>query len=888
MSRRWLAVLKELFTHEQRDADLARELDAHLAAEADDRVAGGTPPDEARFAARRALGNPTAIREQARDAWSWGRVAVVVRDLFIGVRQDLRYALRTFAKQRGFTAAAVLALGLGIGATTTIYSVIHGVLLDPYPMYREVDRIVGISVADLASGRAGGRGGFQTAELLDYREQVTSFSDTIAGSGDDVLWSTPQGTEQFVGGFTSGNTFSFMGADAAIGRTLTLDDETPTASPVFVMSYRLWTTRFGQDPTIVNRVFTLNGTPTTLVGIMPERISKLGADVWLPQRLDRADPALANRFWRFQGRLKPGVTLADAEAELNTIARRLAPLYPRLYPERFAVRVETLIDSIVGQFRTTLYTMAAAVGLLLLIACINVANMLLSRAAGREQEMAVRASLGASRARLVRQLMVESLLLALAGATVGCLVAYGGTTVVSGAMPEGLIPREAVIRLNQQVLLFSLAVAVATAMLFGLVPALQVARRQLTPALRDGGKGTGGGFRRARLSHALVIGEIALALVLLTSAGLLMRSFIKLQTTDLGLDPENVLFVRTSNGPSLRTVDAQQAFLAQALPRIRALPGVVDATSAIGVPPFGAAMVSFDVPGTSTARRRTGNVDLVSDAYFKTMRIRLLRGRLLTADDVTGRRKVAVVNARLVAQHFPDVDPIGRSVALRLPGERDTTPRSAFEIVGVVADARNRSLPDPIDAGIFVPSSLVPARFGLLVRTAGPPAALAESVKRELWAVDPSLALSDAVPITDFMQRYQYARPRLGLVVFGAFAAVGLLLVVLGVASLVAYTVARQTREIGIRLAIGASRADVLRLTVGMGVRWLAYGVGLGLAGSLAATRLLAAELWEVSARDPLTFGLGVGVIAVSAAIASYLPARRATRVDPLVVLRSQ
>ncbi len=455
-------------------------------------------------------------------------------------------------------------------------------------------------------------------------------------------------------------------------------------------------------------------------------------------------------------------------------------------------------------------------------------------------------------------------------------------------MPEGLIPREAVIRLEPAGAAVLALVAVVTAVLFGLVPALQTARRQLTPALRDGGKGTGGGFRRARLSHALVIAEIALALVLLTSAGLLMRSFINLQAADLGLDPENVLFVRTSNGPSMRTVDAQQALLAQALPRIRALPGVVDATSAIGVPPFGAAMVSFDVPGTSTDRRRTGNVDMVSDAYFRTMRIRLLRGRLLTADDVTGRRKVAVVNARLVAQHFPDVDPIGRSVALRLPGERDTTPPSAFQIVGVVADARNRSLPDPIDAGIFVPSSLVPSRFGLLVRTAGPPAAMAEIVKRELWALDRSLALSDAVPLTDFMQRFQYARPRLGLLVFGAFAAVGLLLVVLGVASLVAYTVARQTREIGIRLAIGASRADVLRLTFGMGLRWLVCGVGLGLAGSLAATRLLAAELSEVSARDPLTFVLGVGVIAVSAAVASYLPARRATRVDPLVVLRSQ
>ena len=888
MAPRWLVTLREFFTHERRDADLARELEAHVAAEADERLADGATPDEARFAARRVVGNLTAIRERTRDAWTWGRVVLMLRDLTSGVRQDLRYAGRTFAKQRGFTAAAILALGLGIGATTTIYSVIHGVLLDPYPMYREVDRLVGFTIVDLASGRPDGRGAFQTSELLDYRAQATSFSETIAGGGDDVLWRTATGTEQWSGGFTSGNTFAVMGAGAAIGRTLTLEDEAPGAPPVFVMSHKLWTSRFGQDPSIVNRVYTLNGTPTTLVGIMPERISKLGAEVWLPQRLDRADRTLAHRFWRFQARLKPGVSVADAEAEMNTIARRVALDYPRLYPERFSIRVETIIDGIVGQFRTTLYTMAAAVGMLLLIACINVANMLLSRAADREQEMAVRASLGANRLRLVRQLMIESLLLALAGAAFGCLVAYGGTTLVARSMPEGLIPRESVIRLDPQVLLFCLFVAGATAVLFGLVPALQTARRQLTPALRDAGKGTGGGFRRARLSHALVVGEIALALVLLSSAGVLMRSFIKMQAADLGFDPTNVLVVRIPAEPTPKTVDAQLAFVTQALARIRALPGVIDATTSNGVPPFGGSTTAFEVAGASTERQRSASVEMVSDGYFRTLRIPLRRGRLITADDTSGKRAVAVVNERLVAQHFPGVDPIGRTVALRLPGVPQTAPASSFEIVGVAADARNRSLPDPIVPAVYVPTSVGPTRYSLLIRTAGPPAAMAEAVKRELWSLDRSLALADTGAITEYIQRFQYARPRLGLVVFGSFAGVGLLLVVLGVASLVAYTVARQSREIGIRLAIGASRADVLRLTFGMGLRWLAYGVAIGLAGSLATTRLLAAELQQVSARDPLTLTLGVAVITASAALASYLPARRATRIDPLIVLRSQ
>jgi putative ABC transport system permease protein len=887
MSRRWLHALRELFTQDQRDADVARELQAHLDEDAAERVADGVRPDEARFAARRALGNVTAIRERTRDAWTWGRVTLVLRDLVTSPRQDLRFALRAFRKQPGFTAAAVLALALGIGATTTIYSVIQAVLIDPYPMYREVDRIVGPSVRDLASARPGGRTLMQLEELLDYREQATTLSETIAGHrGADVLWSTGQGTEQWTGGLTSGNTFSFMGVDAVVGRTLTLDDEKPGAAPVFVISHKLWASRFGLDPSVVNRVFTLNGVPTTLVGVMPPRVAKLGTEVWLPLRLDRADPAHQNRFFRLQGRLKPGVTVAEAEAEFNAIARRIASKYPKLYPEKFTIKLETLIDAIVGQFRTTLYTMAAAVALLLLIACTNVANMLLSRAAGREQEMAVRASLGASRTRLVRQLLVESLLLALAGAAIGWLIAAGGVAVLAQSMPDGMIPREAEIRLNPTVLLFSLGVAAATAIVFGLVPALQTAKRELTPGLRDAGKGTGGGFRRARLSHGLVVGEIALALVLLTSAGLLMRSFVKLQSADLGFDPETLLFVRVPNGDSLRTVEQQQAFLGAALTRIRALPGVAAATASIGVPPFGGYGDSFEIPGAPAERKRQARIDPVRDGYFDTVGGRLLRGRLLTADDVTGRRPVAVINARLAEQHFPGVDPIGRTLTLvvsRGGNERWT-------IVGVVSDVRNQGVLEPAESGIFVPLSALAAPFGqvIIVRTAVPPNTLIPSVKRELWAVNPGVAISEAVPISEVLQRFQYAQPRLGLIVFGAFAAVGLVLVVFGVASVVAYTVARQRREIGIRVAIGASRGDVLRLTFGMGLRWLVYGVGIGVAASLAATRALASQLIDVSPTDPLTMALVVAVIAVTGLVASYLPARRALRIDPISVLRAE
>ena len=639
--------------------------------------------------------------------------------------------------------------------------------------------------------------------------------EVIGGTGDDVLWTTAQGTEQLNGGLTTANTFTFLGVGALVGRTLTPADGEPGAPPVFVMSYKLWAARFGLDPTIVGKTFTFNGVPRTLIGVMPERVSKLAADVWMPVRLDAANRRLGDRYFRFQARLKPGVTLEQASAELDAIGHRIAASRPREYPEKFVVHAESFVDSIVGPFRKTLYTMAAAVAMLLLIACTNVANMLLSRAAGREQEMAVRAALGASRTRLVRQLLVESLLLAFAGAAIGCLFSRLGITAIVALIPEGLIPREARIQLNLPVLLFSLGVAAITALIFGLVPALQTARRQLTPGLRDGGKGTGGGFRRARLSSGLVIVQIALALVLLNSAGLLMRTFIKMQSTSLGLDPERVLFVRVPNGTSLETADAQQQFLAQALTRLRALPGVEAASSTTGFPPFGGYPADFEVIGGGQGQKRRAMVEQISDDYVTTLTMRLRRGRDLTADEVSGRRRVALVNERLVEMHLEgDADPIGRRLSLTLPGGDGAPVTDVFEIVGVVADVKNQGITSPTEPEIFVPAAVVASRNsqGLLVKTAGAPLAMVRSVKNAIWAVNRGVAISDTESIGNMVRRFQFAEPQLGLFVFGAFATIGLLLTILGVSSLIAYTVARQTREIGIRLAIGASRSDVFRL----------------------------------------------------------------------------
>jgi putative ABC transport system permease protein len=805
---------------------------------------------------------------------------------------DLRFGLRGLRKQPGFTLLAVVALALGIGSATTIFSVIQNVLLDPYP-YMDVERNVSIQIRDSKDPRPFGRNALQAPEFLDYEAQTKDvFEEVIAGGFEDVLYSTPQGTEQLNGGLFSGNCFRFLGIPAALGRTLTPEDARPDAPPAFVLSHKAWVRHFGGDPGAVGRTFVLNGVPTTLVGVMPARFTKLAADVYRPVVLDRADPVRSRQFFMFQARLKPGVTLDQAEARMNVVARQLAAAYPKNYPDQFTVRVTTWVDGIVGQFRTTLYTLGAAVGLLLLIACANVANMLLARGASREKEMAVRASLGAGRGRLVRQLLVESLVLAFLGAAVGCVLAYVGLPALVANIPEGLIPREARIRLNVPVLVFSLAVAGLTAVVFGLVPALQTVRRDLAEPLRDSGKGLSGGSRGGRLRAALVVAEVALSLVLLAGAGLLMRSFVNLQTQDLGIVPENVLSARLPlPRGAYATAAAKRQFFSQVIQRVQSLPGVVAVAATTSLPPFGGPRSEIDVPGREHSETWRVIFQLVSADYFRTLGMRQLRGRLLTAVDVDEGRKVAVVSQLFVDRFFGTEDPIGRTIALPTLATHPESPVEdpRFEVIGVVATVRNQGIREAPMPEVFLPFTITGAHErGLLVRTAGPPETMVDTVRREIWAVDRNVAVSMPGSLVGFLRQFSYAEPRLSLVILGAFATVGLVLVALGVWSVVAYTVSRQTHDIGIRVALGASRADVLRMVFGTGVGLIALGVVVGVGVSLGATRVMAHQLFGVTPADPLSLGLAVAVVAAAGAGACYFPARRATRVDPMVALRAE
>ena len=806
------------------------------------------------------------------------------------IGRDLRYALRSLRRNPAFTMIAALTLGLGIGAATTIFSVIQNVLFDPYP-YAHTDRNVSLLIQDTSRPRSGGRAFFKVGEFLDYQEQIHSFEEVIAGGFEDVLYSTGEGTEQLTGALMSGNNFSFLGIPAALGRTLTPEDSRPGAPPVFVLSHRAWANRFGAEPGIVGKSFVLNGVPTTLVGVMPPRFHKMAADVYKPVRLDRADPAQQqSRFFRLQARLRPGVTREQAEAEANVVAERVSKLYPDEYPKTFRAEVATWADSIVGQFKTTLYTLAAAVGLLLLIACGNVANMLLSRATTREREMAVRASLGATRARLVRQLLVESLLLALVGAVVGCGFAYLGLPALVRAIPEGLIPREAVIRLNLPVLLFSLAVAVFTSVVCGLVPALRLARSELVDPLKDSGKGGGGGFRGRRLNGALVTAEVALSLVLLAGAGLLMRSFVELQTQDLGFRPERVLHARVPLPRGAYAAPAaKQQYFDQLLGRVRALPGVVSASVASTVPPFGGIRSEVDAPGRASGERWEALYQLCTEGYFETLGLKLRRGRLLTGVDVAGARQVAVVNETLGRRFFGTDDPVGRTIELKMLRTLPDSPVASpvFEIVGVVADARNQGPQDEIEPEAFIPHSVTSAfERGILVRTEGEPLAAANEVRRAIWSVDRNVAVSQVASLSDLLAQWSYAEPKLVLVILGVFALTGLVLVALGVWSVTAYSVSRQTHEIGIRMALGAGRGDVLRLVLRTAFRLVGTGVGVGVLVSLGATRVLAHQLFGITPYDPATLAAVAALVMGVGFLACYLPARRAARVEPTVALR--
>ncbi|MGI8746568.1 MAG: ABC transporter permease [Bryobacteraceae bacterium] len=801
--------------------------------------------------------------------------------------QDLRLGLRSIVKDRGFFFTSVLALGLGIGSTTAIFSVIDNVLLEPFP-YTDGKRLMAIEIHDKSSTDEFGRQFFSPPEFLDYQEQNHVFDRSIGVRQEGVLMQGAGNPLSFNSARVTGNTFEFLGMPALLGRSITPQDAKPGAPPVFVLSYKVWRKNFGSDRNILGKTFILNDKPTTLVGVMPQRFAWWGADLWIPTFLDRAENNPNGRFFFLLGHLKPGLTPKSAAPDLQILAERLSKIYPKDYPKQFDVRLRYLVDNVVGRFRKTLYTLLAAVGLLLLIACGNVANLLLAKATAREKEFAIRSTLGARRWDLIRQLMTESILLALAGAAVGCGFAFVGLKGLVSLIPQFTFPDEAAIRLNTPVLLATLGATILTALIFGLAPALGASNRDLNEPLKTSGRGNSG-FRRGRLRNALIVSEVALSLVLLAGAGLLMRSFFLERQVNLGFYSGNILTTGIQlPAKQYKTAEQQIRFMKELLPRLQALPGVESASVVLGFPPFGGINTDFEVAGKTHTEKWKGQMILCGPEFFETLRIRLLKGRLLSEQDVAGLRKVATINQTFASKYFPGEDPIGRRVKLaafeRAPVP---VPDPWFEIVGVTSDIKNQGVREAILPEADAPYTLAAfGEFGIMLRTAANPSAMVKAMNNEIWAMNKSIVPQRTSTMEEALDVFEFSKPRFGLTLFAVFASIGLILVSLGVYSVISYTVSQQSHEIGIRMALGATAGNVRGLVIRTGLRFVLLGIGAGLALAISATRLLASEFYGVSPYDPLTLS-GVVVVLIAVGLAAcYLPSRRATRVDPVISLR--
>lgn len=882
--RAFAAKLRGFLRGQPSDDEVEDEIQEHLQLLTERFVAQGMSREEAAAAARRRFGNTTLLQEERRELQTLPTVEALWH--------DLRYALRTLWRSRGFAAVSITTLGLGIGASTAIFSVIHNVLLSPFP-YPDAGRMVFPRIKNTQQSTQSGRQGYTAAEVLEFVENNHVFDATTAALAAPVLYKHRAGAEQFMAARVTPGTFEFFGLPALHGRVLQPSDYEPGAPPVFVMRYKAWRERFGGDLSILNETFALNGTPRTLIGIMPPRFGWYGADVFIPEKLtrDAKGSTDSQMYWFLLGRLKPGVSVQQAEADLTVIARRLAKVYPQAYPQQFTVQIGALGDSVVGRLKATLYTVLAAVGLLLLIACSNVANLMLARATARQKEFALRAALGAGRTRIVRLLIVESLVLAMAGAALGIFLAWGGLKALVAAMPQNVIPSESVIQLNAPVLTVTLCIAGLTALIFGLLPALQSFRRDVNDPLRDSDKSTSGGFRGRRLRDAVVVMEVALSLTLLIGAGLLMRSFVALREVRLGLQPDHVFqAVLQLTADRYNAPEQVTAFLRPLLARLKALPGVVHAAASTAMPPGSSGESKIEIAGKTPDEAWQTFFQQVSEEYFRVLRLEFKEGRSFSEADVNDARKVAVVNETFVRKYLPSDNPLGRRVRLvNLEAAAEPVHDAWFEIVGVVGDVANRGLHVPSEPEVWIPSTIAGSVVQvLIVRTSQDPGTLVNLVRREVLATDSGVPLAYSGTLEDWISERLYAGPRFGSLVMTIFGCVGLILVAVGVYSVLAYSTTQKTHEIGIRMALGAKGTDVLGMVVRSGLRLIVVGIAIGMVMSLVFGRMIGTQLVGVTAYDPPTLAVATLLLTMTAAIACWIPARRAARVDPLVALRHE
>jgi putative ABC transport system permease protein len=802
--------------------------------------------------------------------------------------QDLKFGLRMLAKNPGFTAVALLTLALGIGANTAIFSFVNAVLLEPLP-FSNPEKIVQVWEKPPDAQR----NVISTLNFLDWKNQDTVFEAIAAQTGGSMTLTGGDVPAELRVARVSAPYFSIFRAEPLLGRTFAPDEDQPGKQHEVVLSHRIWENRFGADPGLIGRSIQLNGEAYTVIGVMPPgTFDREWQDLWTPLAFEPKDMTRDYHWMISWARLKPGVTLEQARQQMKAIAGRIEHDYPQSN-KGWSATVDRYMDRLVDDnLKKSLLVLLAAVGAVLLIGCVNLANLLLVRGAGREREMAIRSALGGGRARLLRQFLTESILLAGMGGAVGVALGWGLMLSLKTWIPQFLLPAEADVRLDGRVLLFTAAIVIVTGVLFGIAPALHSIKADLVGSLKEGGRGSTSGAGRKQIRNGLVVAEIALAFVLLSGAGLLLRSFYQLQRVNPGFDPTNVMTMwlpmpaeQYPDGP--RIINYQE----QVMEKVQAVPGVRNAAIANELPLEGwADGMPFQIerrPFVDMANRPSCGFKTASPSYLSAVGMRLLKGRWLLETDTPSAIPAAVINASMAEQYFKDQDPIGQRILIQqiIPGQPALGPEIPWQVVGVVADEKIHSL-EGSSSGLYVSYKQSPSpQTALVVRGAMDPTRLVKSIQSAVWQLNKSQSFDD-IKTLEQIKSDSLGENRMRTVLLGAFAALALVLAAIGIYGVISYSVAQRTHEMGVRAALGASREDQLLLILRSGMTLTAIGLGMGIVGALALTRLLASLLFGVSPHDPWTLTLVSAVLAAVSAAACLIPARRATKVDPMVALR--
>jgi predicted permease len=889
--------LRSLFRPDAAAGDIEEELRFHRDMEARELIDAGWPVREARLEAARRFGNMRLIEQRCRELHMIKRQGRA--DMLI---QDLRYAVRTLLKNRAFTAVAVITLGLGIGANTAVFSVINTVLLRSLPY----DQPEQLTVVWTNFGRDLPQNWISGPEYGEMLEFNTTFEDIAVALPSSANLTGDGNPEQISAGIASANLFSVLRVQPAMGRLFIAEDDRPGAELVAVISDGFWRRRFGGDPTIVGRTIDLDGDPYTVIGILPPGFKILHPDAQFPAEIDvwiallpaysgffgrpitYAEMSRGSHGMRGFGRLKPGVTLAQARADMDAVANAMRERTPDYYDfEGWGLTVYSLHGDLVEEVRPALLVLLGAVGFVLLIAVVNVANLSLARATAREREIAVRTALGAGRRRLMGQLLTESVVLSLIGGFVGLATAFGLVRALAIFAPADL-PRRGDIGIDGGVLVFTLGVSLVAGLLFGLAPALHGARGRLVESLKEGGRGSSVGVRGGRARSALVAAEVALAVVLLVGAGLMVKSFARLMETDPGYRTEDLLTLSISL-PGSYSDQATASFYDRLITQVAGLPGV-ESVGAISHLPLSNAYYSgttqVDESATLPEDERSIEADrrFVSPEYFQTMGVSLLSGRFFTEADNTDAPLVAMVDEEFVKRFWPTEEPIGKHVAISWT---DAGP-AWREVVGVVRHSKHYNLSTVGREQVYFPYKQEPrSRMFLAVRTAVDPLSLAGAVRNEVWTIDPDQPVADVQAMGQRVGA-AVAQPRFNLLLLGGFAVLALALAAVGIYGVISYSVSQRSHEIGVRIALGAETGQVVALVLRQGLGVVLVGLGIGTAAALSLSRLMSSLLFDVRATDPVTYVLVVAGLAAVGAAACYLPARRATRVEPVHVLTSE